>query len=189
MIYTILGKIVKIEEDFIVLDIGKISFKIFCSENTLKKCKIGEEKKFFVFLYKREDILNLYGFLDEKELKLFEILESISGIGPKAALSLSVFGSLENLKKALEKEDFYRKIKGVGRKKIQKIILEISGKIKEVSLKEKERKKDEAIEALVSLGFSRSLSKQVLSEVPSYIKDPKERIKEALKILGKKRGL
>lgn len=189
MIYTILGKIVKIGEDFIVLDIGKISFKIFCSENTLKKCEIGKEKKFFVFLYKREDALNLYGFLNEKELELFEILESISGIGPKAALSLSVFGSLENLKKALEKEDFYRKIKGVGRKKIQKIILEITGKIKEISFKKKEREKDEVIEALVSLGFSKKMAREALNEVPSHIRNPQERIKEALKILGKKRGL
>lgn len=187
MIYTISGKIVKIEEDFIVLNIGKMSFKIFCSENTLKTCKIGENKKFFTFLYKKGDIFNLYGFLKEEELKLFEILEEISGIGPRAALSLSVFGSLENLKRALESEDFYRRIKGVGRKKIQKIILEITGKIKEISSKREEE--EEVVEALVSLGFSKKIAREILPEIPPHLKDPKERIKEALRILGKKRRL
>jgi Holliday junction DNA helicase RuvA len=118
-------------------------------------------------------------------LEVFEILEKISGIGPKAALIIASLGNLEDLKKAVETQDFkyFQNIKGVGKKKIQKIILEIGGQIKKIGEFSIPRK-DEALKALVSLGFSSEEAKEALEQVPKEITDIDKRIKKALQILG-----
>lgn len=187
MIAHLQGKIILKKEDFIILDVKGIGYKVYLSKRTLTK--IPENEKFFklfTFLYLREEKMELYGFLNFQELELFEILKGISGVGPKSALALSSFGSLEKLKEVLKSpdEEFFREVKGIGKKRIQKIILEITGKIKDFK-KEQISSKDEALEALKSLGISSQMAKTALLKVPKEIKDPENRVKEALKILGK----
>lgn len=187
MISYLQGKIVLKKENFIILDVKEIGYKVYLSKRTLNKIPENEDfLKLFTFLYLREEKMELYGFLNFQELELFEILKGISGVGPKSALALSSFGSLEKLKEVLESPDdeFFREVKGIGKKRIQKIILEITGKIKNFE-KEKIPLKDEALEALRSLGLSSQKAKSTLLKVPKEIKDPENRVKEALKILGR----
>lgn len=185
MISQLKGKIDFKTEKFLIVDVNGLGYKVFCSPNTFKKLPgVGERICLFTFLYSREDTIELYGFLNHQELELFETLNDISGIGPKTAMLLASLGSLEKLKEALEKEKIPFEIKGIGKKKMQKILLELTGKIKEISKKEFPQK-DEALEALVGLGFPHQKAKAVLSRLPDEIKDTETKIKEALKILGK----
>lgn len=187
MISYLEGKIILKKEKFIVLDVNGVGYKVFLSQKTTSKLpEIGQNLKLFCFLNVRENSLDLYGFLDIKELEFFEVLEDIRGVGPKAALEISSLGSLEKIKERIVSHDerLFEGIPGIGKKKAMTIILELSGKIKEFTKKEKP-KADEAEEGLVSLGFSRQKAKDALARIPKDIKDTDERVKEALKILGR----
>ena len=134
--------------------------------------------------------MDLYGFLNHKELEFFEILDSIRGVGPKAALEISSLGSLESIKERILSKDetLFSEISGIGRKKAMTIILELTGKIKDISKAPAFAKatagKDEAEQGLVSLGFTRQQAKDALAIASKDIKDTEQRIKAALKILG-----
>jgi len=185
MIYYLKGKVEFKGEKFLVIEVAGKGYKVFCSGKTLESLKEGEDCKIYTFLYLREEkTFELYGFLTKEELELFETLNEISGIGSKTALTLTSFGSLEDLKKKMEKEEFYQEIKGIGKKKGQKILLELTGKIKEISKKEIV-KQDEVLDTLVSLGFSRQKARECIERLPEEIRDTEAKIKEALKILGK----
>ncbi len=181
MINYLKGKIIEKEDKYLVLENQGIGFKIFCSSKSLKELSVGIVAQIYTFLCLREDTIELYGFLSKKELELFEVLNEISGIGPKTSLDLSFFGSLEELKKKMEEENFYLEVKGIGKKKMQKILLELTGKIKEIS--KKEEVPDEALAALVSFGFSKTKAKQALLGLTKEAKTSEERIVEALKTL------
>lgn len=185
MISYLEGTTILKQDNFIILQAGGVGYKVFLSEKSLKATAKKEKLlKLFTFLRLREPTAELYGFLTFEELRLFEVLNDISGVGPKTALSLTSFGTLENLKRTLEKED--TQIKGLGKKKLQKLILELTGKIKELteSPLSQQKEKDEALEALLGLGFPAQKAKQALSRIPKEIQDAEAKIKEALKILG-----
>lgn len=136
MISHLCGEIIFKGGKFIILDVGGVGFKVFLSQKTLLKIpQEGESLKVFCYLNVRENILDLYGFLDFEELELFEILEDISGVGPKMALEIASLGPLEKLKKAVEERDekIFEGISGIGRKRTQAIILELSEKLKSFS--------------------------------------------------------
>ena len=154
MIASLSGKIILKREKFIILDVGGVGFKVFLSRKALLKIpqegeslnpvrdyngkkeaqreQIYNGVKVFCYLNVRENILDLYGFLDFEELELFEIFEDIRGVGPKMALEIASLGPLEKLKKAIEERDekIFEGISGIGRKRTQAIILELSGKLK-----------------------------------------------------------
>lgn len=189
MISYLEGKVIIKKEKFIVLSIGAIGFKIFLSRKALSKItEIGQNLKLFCFLNVRENILNLYGFLDYEELEFFEILNDISGIGPKVSLEISSLGPLEKIKEKILSQDekVFEGIPGIGKKRAMTIILELSGRIKQISKAPKaEGVEDEAREALISLGFSSQKAKAALEKIPKDIKNTEDRIKEAIKILGR----
>jgi len=186
MINYLSGKTILKKEKFIILDVGGIGFKVFLSQKTISK--IPQEKselKLFCYLHVRENVLDLYGFLSYDELDFFQILNDISGIGPKAAIEISSLGPIEKLQKEIELkgEKAFEGIHGLGKKRIQSIILELSGRIKKIK---KEKVEDETEEALINLGFPRQRAKEALSKVSAEVKTPEEKIKEALRILGGK---
>ena len=188
MISYLQGKIILKREKFIILDVNGVGYKVFLSKKALAKIpEIGEILKVFCFLNVRENSLDLYGFLDYKELEFFEILEDIRGVGPKAALEIASLGPLEKIKERILSRDekLFEEISGIGRKKAMTIILELTGKIKDISPKKKDSEIDEAEEGLIGLGFSREKAKAALTKVSKDIKNTEQKIKEALKILGK----
>ncbi len=204
MISYLQGKIILKKEKFIILDVNGVGYKVFLSQKALSKLpeigkilnpsarlRVDAERsrsiKVFCFLNVRENTMDLYGFLDLKELEFFEILDGIPGIGPKAALEISSLGPLEEIKEKILKQDekLFQGIPGIGRKKAMTIILELSGKLRDISKEKKIPSTDEAEEGLVNLGFPRQKAKLALSKVSKEIKDSEQKIKEALKILGK----
>lgn len=187
MISYLNGKIIIKKEKFIVLDVNGVGYKVFLSKKSLAKLSEIETLKLFCFLNVKENILDLYGFLNHKELEFFEILDNIRGVGPKAALEISSLGSLESIKERILSKDetLFSEISGIGRKKAMTIILELTGKIKDISKEKKIKKTDEAEQGLVSLGFTQQQAKDALAIASKDIKDTEERIKAALKVLGK----
>ena len=187
MISFLKGKIIFKKEKFIILEVNGVGYKVFLSKKTFSKLpETDKDLKIFCYLNVRENSLDLYGFLDSKELEFFEILEAIRGVGPKAALEISSLGPLEKIKQRIldQDEKLFEGISGIGRKKAMTIILELSGKIKNL-YQNNQVYVDEAEDALVSLGFSRQKAKESLKKIPENIKITEEKVKQALKILGK----
>ncbi len=169
-----------------ILDVNNVGFKVFFSQKALSK--ISENRrglKLFSFLAVGENRFDLYGFLEYKELELFEIVEKIKGVGPKAALEISALGPLEKIKERIKNKDssLFKDIPNIGRKKAMAIILELSGEIE--SLDKNNPKKDEAEDALVNLGFSRQRAKEALKKIPKESQDAEQKVKQALKVLSK----
>jgi len=188
MISYLFGKIILKNDKFIILDVNNIGYKVFLSHKTLSNILDNEENlKLFCFLNVKENALDLYGFLTYDELDFFEVLMDIRGVGPKAALEISALGSLEKIKDKILKQDgkIFAGIPGIGAKKAMTIILELTGKIKLLDSAKSKGSDDPAEDALIQLGFSRQQSKEALSNVPKDVKDMEERIKLALKSLGK----
>lgn len=189
MIFSIQGKINTKTKKSVIIETGGIGYRVFCSPVVIDKIPVNKEIKIFTRLLIKKEELQLYGFVSHEELELFNVLEGISGVGPKTALMLSCFNSLEKLKKAIESGKPLAGVKGIGKKRFQRIILELTGKIKEIEgskTKERIEEKDDALDGLKSLGFSGQEAKTALLEVSPEIKEPEAKIKIALKILGKR---
>ena len=184
MIAYLSGTIILKREKFVIIEVAGIGYKVFLSRQTLITLPaIGESIKVFTYQNVKEEALDLYGFLTYEGLEFFETLMDIRGVGPKSALDISDLGSLDKIKDRILKQDekIFEGIPGIGSKKAMTIILELTGKIKMVG--QKKGSKDEAEDALTQLGFSKQQAKDALAKVSA--KDPEERIKAALKFLGK----
>jgi len=189
MISYLKGKIILKKENFLILEVSGVGYQIFLSKRSLAKIpQIGQDLKVFCYLDIGEKSLKLYGFLTYEELELFKVLRNIPGVGPKGALEVSSIGDPEKIKKEIEKgnEKIFEGIPGIGKKKAKKIILELSGRLQDFSsIKKEEIKEDETFLALINLGFKKEEVKKALSQLPKSIKDPQEKVKQALKILGR----
>ena len=176
-----------------ILDVNGVGYQIAVTpevKNLLakKEGKVG----LHTYLAVREDALDLYGFLDKKDLKLFELLISVSGIGPKGALGILSMASSQVLYQSIVSGNLEHltNISGIGRKRAEKIILELKDKISESTdggseeFNESLRQESEAVEALRALGYTLGESREALKKLPSDL-DTKTRIKEALRNLGK----
>lgn len=187
MIAFLEGKIILKKEKFAIIETGGVGYKVFLNRQTLLNLpQIGEAVKLFTYHNIKEDASDLYGFLTYDELDFFEVLNDIHGVGPKAALEISVLGPLEKIRDKIlaQDEKLFAGIPGIGAKRASSIILELTGKIMTKSASALRASADEAEDALIQLGFSRSQAKDALSRVPSDVK-PEDRIKLALKTLGK----
>jgi len=180
MLASIEGKIELKTERFILVNVNGVGYRVFCPVQILAKMpEKGEKVKLFIHLYVRENILELYGF---------ELLISISGLGPKAGLGILSVASLKDLRAAISSGQIglLTKVSGVGKKTAERVILELRNKILVSGKDVKELvADDEVFDALRSLGYSAGQIREALRQVPEKIKGPEKRIKEALKILGK----
>lgn len=190
MIAHITGTVRDITEKFVVIDTGGLGYKVFTSQETLSDLSIGIQTSLYTYLAVREDALDLYGFSSDDARGFFELLISVSGIGPRGALSILSLASLDTLKKAIATGDtgYLTKVSGIGRKTAEKIIIELRDKL--VAHKSDTgtnlRGESDALEALKALGYSQNDARDALKEISPEITDTNTRIKEALKYLGGK---
>lgn len=192
MISKITGKITHSDINFVVIDVGGVGYKVFVCEETLDQIrKIGNETEkdinLWTHLAVRENSMDLYGFETKENLELFEMLISVSGIGPKSGLNILNIASPDSLRSAVISGDtqYLTKVSGIGKKNAQKIILELKDKLGEAETGgfEKIKEETEAVEALKSLGYSSRESREALRQVQEA-GTTQEKIREALKILG-----
>lgn len=183
--------------EYMVVDVHGVGYKVFTTVAAISSCQaLGNEIKLYTHFYVREDTQALYGFLNEEELKMFEQLLSVSGVGPKAALSLvsNIQPSQFGLAVLTDDADKFTKAPGIGKKTAQRIILELKDKLKKehVDLPElklnlpdediaKDNRLSESISALIMLGYSSQEASRAISGVFSNEKTVEQIIKDALK--------
>lgn len=194
MIGMLRGTVWTTEGDKLVLDINGIGYLLNVPTRCLAQLKQGDEKVFFTHLVVREDDLILYGFQSREEKDLFIQLLGVSGVGPKAALAILSAFSVNQIKTAIFKEDYpyLTEVPGIGAKTAKRVILELKDKIKDTVVSSEAGEPavlsglaDEALETLLTLGFSRNEIRLVLSRVDEKgVLGTEERIKEALRLLA-----
>ena len=211
------GIIEEINLDHIVIDNNGIGYKINASANTIMKVKIGHECKIYTKLIVKEDDMSLCGFYDKEELKMFELLISVSGVGAKTALTMLAICEPSEFALAVISEDIktLTTIPGIGPKSAKRIILELKDKIKkeqqieeltnaskgikqdsETNIKVKQAIQDdnkilEAIAALQVLGYNRKSIEKAFEKIENKKElSTEDLIKKGLLLLGKvlKRG-
>lgn len=189
MIAKLKGKIEYLKDNYAVVDVAGVGYKVFLAPYTAGKIAGMESVDLFIHTHVREDALDLYGFLTVEELEMFELLISISGVGPKSGLGILTVAPPKTIKTAILNEDssILTKVSGVGKKTAQRIILELKNKVADMPEADKENavSDSDAIEALVSMGYSVSEARDSLKEVPADIQDIGQRVKLALKNLGR----
>ncbi|HAV11217.1 MAG TPA: Holliday junction branch migration protein RuvA [Candidatus Moranbacteria bacterium] len=191
MIAKLKGKIDFIKESYVVVEVGGIGYKVFVTSYAMGKIAGMEEVEFYIHTHVREDILALYGFLSLDELEMFELLISVSGIGPKAGLGILTIADPKTIRTAVANEDasILTKVSGVGKKTAGRVILELKNKIGDLPVHEKHEvtSDSDALEALVAMGYSVSESRDALKAFSKDISDVGERVKLALRSMGKKK--
>ncbi len=189
MIGRLEGKIAGIRGNAAIVMVGGVGYLVAASAYTLGKIAGESEVSLHIHTHVREDQLALYGFLSEEELSMFELLISISGIGPKVALSILSIADPKTIRTAIVNKDpsILTRVSGVGKKTAERVIVELQNKVDAIGIEDQGTALagQDAIEALVSLGYSVTESREALKQVPADITDVSTRIRQALKNLGK----
>lgn len=190
MISLLDGKIEFKAEKFVVINVSGVGYRIFVAPETLKKIpEKGANVKLWTHLHVRDDALDLYGFLHLAELDFFETLISAPGIGPRKALNVLSSAPTDTLRRAIAAGDtsYLSKVSGIGKKTAEKIVVELKEKMagRGVIVEAPELKDEaDALDALVSLGYSQKEAREALQQVPREITSMEKRVKEALKRIG-----
>lgn len=191
MISRLTGSIVHFDTKYLVLDVHGVGYKVSISPDVFSKLDKEVPLTLWTYLAVRENALDLYGFLSLSELNFFELLITISGIGPKTAMGILNVASVHSLETAIQTGDtsHLTKISGIGKKVAEKIVLELKDKVvvTDQSAEQTQTMKNDSdvLEALKSLGYSPTEARDVLKKIPKTLTKTSDKIKEALKILGK----
>ncbi|HEX7041649.1 MAG TPA: Holliday junction branch migration protein RuvA [Patescibacteria group bacterium] len=174
---------------YIVVDVNGVGYKVFASPDLLSGYGKGDSVTIYIHTHVREDSLELYGFSNNSNLELFELLIGVSGIGPKTAIGVFSLGNKDKIIDAIRRADvdFFVGVPRLGRKNAQKIIIDLKNKIgavEDLDLSESEDI-EEVISALTSFGFSSKEAKMALKEVEKNATTTSDKIRLALKYLGK----
>lgn len=189
MISHISGKCIDKTEKSLVLDVGGVGYLVFATNEAISGATLGENISLWTHLSVKENALELFGFKGKDELELFGLLISISGVGPRGALSVMNVANVEVLIKAISTGDtsYLTKVSGIGKKTAEKIVLELRDKVASgmgdlggPSLSEEM----DAVLALQALGYGEREAREALKKISPDVKDTKDKVKEALKILN-----
>ncbi len=186
------GSLEAVLEDYAVIDVNGIGYRIYTSQNTIKSISVGSSVKMLTHLVVKEDDHVLYGFSTKEELRLFRLLISISGVGPKAAISLLSQLKHSELAAAIISKNIGQLVKapGIGKKIAERIILELKDKIDtEAAITAVDAPiaadgASEVIEALMSLGYSYSEGAGAVAKLKDLSKPIDSLIKDALKLVA-----
>ena len=201
MISYIKGELTEVFEDTVVVETNGIGYNIRVPGSVLDRLpSVGRSVWIYTYLYVKEDAMNLFGFLNRDDLSVFKLLLNVSGIGPKGALAiLSTIGP-DDLRFAVLSEDVktISSAPGIGAKTAKRLIIELKDKLKlaevfETALANKEKAssendvmlaRNEAVEALVALGYASAQAMKAVQQVENAEeKDSEQILKEALKKL------
>ena len=176
MISLINGTVRSLTLDRAVVEVGGVGLAISITPATSASLNIGASAQFFTTLVVREESLTLYGFLDDDVKTLFELVQTVSGIGPKVALSIVAALSPSQLGIAIAQEDIaaIEKVPGIGRKGAQRLILELKGKLSDFGTSNKVAHhqpvwREQLASALISLGFTAKESDNAITTVVNQI--------------------
>lgn len=190
MIGLLRGVVEVTEGGCIIIDVSGVGYRVLVSNDIASKVSVGQKAKLFIHTHVREDTLDLYGFLDFLDLQLFENLISVSGVGPKTAIGIFSSGTRDLIIQAIvtANEDFFSTVPRLGKKNAQKIIIELKGKFESVGIESNiivGKDGNDIIAALKTFGFTSKEAQEALRQIQGKGETTEEKIRLALKYLGK----
>lgn len=200
MIGKLSGRVESSHEDYVIIDVNGVGYRVFATGKTLAKLAEGESYKLFIETHVREDHIHLYGFLSLEEKSFFNLLQSVSGIGTRMALSILSTLTPTDIQIAINNEDknIFKAVSGVGGKLAERIVLELKDKIAKITsgsaiIKDGLNIKNitpvasnEVIKALVNMGFSRFEAQNAVQEI--IAQNPEISIDELIRTALKNRN-
>lgn len=191
MIGSIRGKVVLKEENNLIVETSGVGYKVLVSEKVWSKTHLDDNLFLFIYSHIREDAFELFGFLEIDDLKLFENLISVNGVGPKTAMSVFSFSTRNDIVNAVLKGnvEFFTRVPRLGKKNAQKIIIELKSKFKDTNSLDLSAEDYEAnaevYQALRTFGFSNKEIDGAIKNIDPNLTSTNEKIKFVLKYLGK----
>ncbi len=191
MISSLTGQVTGLSEKALTVDVQGVGFEVFATPAVLSGAKIGQPVSLRTYLHMKEDGVELYGFSNDAERAFFKQLITISGVGPKSALGILSAASVDEIKRAVASGDasILQKVYGVGRKTAERVIVELKEKLElEVLAGTGGFTSGDSgiLEALMTLGYSAVEAREALKHVPVSATETEDRLKAALKALGKR---
>lgn len=186
MIAYLRGKVLTTTSETAIIDIGGVGYEVYCSSGAFRKMTVGQYVELYTYLQVKEDGMTLFGFESPKEKELFLKLTSVSGVGPKLGIAVLSTLSGDEFARVIATTDVKRlsAVKGLGKKTAEKIILELHGKISAaeimsasgdpisdgapMSAAKLSAADEEAVSALMGLGFTRTESAQAVKKAREH---------------------
>lgn len=188
MIAQLTGTVIRMHHNPLVLDVHEVGYAVHVPQGLLATTTVGQQLTVLTYLHVREDVLQLFGFSSEEEMSLFELLLSVSGVGPKTALAVLDRGGTA-IKRAIIASDveFFMAVPRLGKKNAQKIIIELKSKLGSTSdldlTDETSGDTKQIIDALITMGFDRKEAREAVKKLPAE-GTLEQKVKFALKMLG-----
>lgn len=189
MIAYLQGQVINKGAGYLVVLVDNVGYKVFVTQDLYNETELDQAIALHVYHNVKENEISLFGFKKVDELELFELLLSVSGIGPKSGLNVFLVASVDDIKQAIIINDagLLTKVSGIGKKTAERIVLELKNKvgglIKINSSDNSLNMASEEIDALIQLGYSLQQARQALQDIDPSITDSAERLKQALKKL------
>jgi len=188
MIAQLIGQVTGQTERGLVINVQGVGYEVSCTKEVLLTVKVGENLKLYTYLAVRENALDLYGFLRSDELAFFKLLLTVSGIGPKSALSVLDAAKPEDIKRAVVRQEpgLLQSIQGLGKKTAEKIVVELKDKVEYWEDRDGGDDDQAILQAIVSLGYSTLEARPIVKAVRTQAGSLADKVKAALRLLGKK---
>jgi holliday junction DNA helicase RuvA len=199
MIASVRGMVAALAPEGAVVEVGGVGLAVQCTPGTLAALRVGAEARLATSLVVREDSLTLYGFADDDEKHLFELLQTASGVGPRLAQAVLAVLTPDAVRKALANADIVTltRVPGIGKKGAERLILELRDRIGPVSVSVTAPGRpdtawtDQVRQALVGLGWTASQAEQAVAAVAESVEEPTPPVpvllKQAIRLLGRTR--
>lgn len=188
MIALLKGKIIDKDKDSILLlTSGGVGYQVRLSPLHTTHILIDEEVEMSVYLRVTDSSMDLYGFHSVEEKRFFELLMSVSGVGPKSAMNILALGSIEEIQSAIARSDvkYLTAVQGMGKKTAERLVVELKNKVTKQGASETTSVQSgilaDVIDGLLSLGYSKEEAKTRVEQLDTKNKTPEELLKEALK--------
>lgn len=199
MISSVRGMVAALAPEGAVVEVGGVGLAVQCTPGTLAALRVGAEARLATSLVVREDSLTLYGFADDDEKHLFELLQTASGVGPRLAQAILAVLTPDAVRKALANADIVTltRVPGIGKKGAERLILELRDRIGPVAVSVDAPSRpdtnwsEQVRQALVGLGWTASQAEQAVAAVAESAEDPLPPVpvllKQAIRLLGRTR--
>jgi Holliday junction DNA helicase RuvA len=189
MISYLNGKVQLIRDNWVIIETGGVGYRVNIGPHFLSKLHKDENTELYIYTQVREDILALYGFEKVEELDFFELLISVSGIGPKAALGIMAVASIDKLRSSIVNQDptLLSSVSGIGKKTAEKVVIELRNKVGATGslFDSKTEKAEDVFAALLQLGFKPQEIQAAIAELPPDCLTTESRLKYCLSSLNK----
>lgn len=188
MIAQIKGFVAVISERSAVVEVGGVGYEVFITRDLAAKLKAGKEVTLHTHFNVREDAQELFGFDTQTDLAFFKLLLTVSGVGPRSALNILDTVKVDDIRQAVVRDDAVglHRVHGLGKKTAERLVTELKDKVEGITITGKATGDEAAlVEAIIGLGYSLAEARQAVKETKDQGESLSDKIKFALKYLGR----